>query len=147
MRRTLLFLLLFSPLASAAEWGVAYFFDKPREVLQFADIAFPSALRGIAVGTIEDPLGEHTPKHVSVVTADGGKTWTQVKLNDSPYSLFFLDDSTGWMVTESGIWRTDESGRSWKRLSKHSAGSLLRVWFLDPNHGFACGREKTVLET
>jgi photosystem II stability/assembly factor-like uncharacterized protein len=82
-----------------------------------------------------------------MVTADGGDRWAEVKLDDAPYSLFFLDDSRGWMVTERGIWKTDESGRTWKRLSKHSPGSLLRVWFLDENHGFAIGVEKTVLES
>jgi hypothetical protein len=147
MLRTLLLALLLSPLASAAEWTVAYFYDKPSEVMHFRDIVFPSAMRGIAVGDIEDQFGLKRPRNVSMVTADGGKTWAEVKLGDLPYSLFFLDDSSGWMVTESGIWKTEESGRSWKRLSKHSAGSLLRVWFLDPNHGFAIGREKTVLET
>jgi photosystem II stability/assembly factor-like uncharacterized protein len=136
-----------APLASAAEWTVAYFYDNPREVLHFTDLAFPTAERGIAVGNIEDQLGQRRPRSVAMVTADGGKKWAEVKLSDAPYSLFFLDDSNGWMVTEQGIWKTDESGRTWKRLSKHSPGSLLRVWFLDANHGFAVGREKTVLET
>lgn len=145
--RLLLFALALAPLASAAEWKVSYFHDHPREVLQFADIAFPSAQRGIAVGNIQDQLGERRPRPVAMVTADGGANWAEVKLSDAPYSLFFLDDSLGWMVTEQGIWKTDESGRNWKRMSKHSPGALLRVWFLDANHGFAIGREKTVLET
>lgn len=148
MRLAALFLaLLLAPLAAAAEWKISYFFDDPREVLHFTDIAFPSAERGIAVGTVQDQLGVRRPRSLAVVTADGGKTWAEVKLDDAPYSLFFLDDSTGWMVTERGIWKTEESGRTWKRLSKHSPGSLLRVWFLDESHGFAVGREKTVLET
>ena len=147
VRASLLALLLLPQLASAAEWSLAYFYDKPREVMHFTDIAFPSPLRGIAVGFVEDQLGVKQPRNVSLVTADGGKTWTEVKLNDLPYSLFFLDDSSGWMVTEDGIWKTEESGRTWKRLSKHSSGSLLKVWFLDTNHGFAVGRSKTVLET
>ncbi len=89
--------------------------------MHFTDIAFPSPLRGIAVGFIEDQLGQRQPRNISLVTADGGKTWAEVKLNDTPYSLFFLDDSTGWMVTEDGIWKTEESGRTWKRISKHSS--------------------------
>ena len=147
MRYALLLICLLPPLASAAEWKVSYFYDNPREVLHFTDLAFLSSDRGIAVGNIEDQLGVRRPRSVAMVTADGGKNWAQVKLADAPYSLFFLDDSTGWMVTEQGIWKTDESGRTWKRLSKHSPGSLLRVWFLDGKHGFAVGREKTVLES
>jgi len=147
MRSIFLLLLLSAQWAAAAGWTVTYFFDDPREVLHFTDLAFPSADRGIAVGVIVDQLGMRRPRNVAMVTADGGNNWAQVKLSDAPYSVFFLDDSNGWMVTEQGIWKTDESGRTWKRLSKHSPGSLLRVWFLDANHGFAVGQEKTVLET
>ncbi len=145
--RAVLLALLLSPLIQAAEWKVSYFYDDPREVLRFTDIAFPSAQRGIAVGSIQDQMGLKRPRSVAMVTADGGQRWSEVKLSDTPYSLFFLDDSIGWMVTAQGIWKTDESGRTWKRMSKHSPGSLLRVWFLDVNHGFAVGTGKTVLET
>jgi hypothetical protein len=92
-------------------------------------------------------VDQHKVRNVAMLTADGGDTWTQVKLEEEPVSLFFLDDSAGWMVTERGIWKTEESGRTWKRLSGHSRGKLLRVWFLDAKHGFAVGREKTVLES
>lgn len=139
--------LIMAQFATAGEWRVAYFYDNAREVLNLTDLAFPSAQRGIAVGAIEDQLGMRMPRNVAMVTADGGTNWAEVKLSDAPYSLFFLDDSVGWMVTEQGIWKTEESGRSWKRLSKHSPGALLRVWFLDNNHGFAVGYEKTVLES
>lgn len=145
--RLILPALLFASFANAAEWRVAYFYDNAREVLNLTDLAFPSAQRGIAIGSIEDQLGIRRPRNVAMVTADSGASWAEVKLADAPYSLFFLDDSTGWMVTEQGIWKTEESGRSWKRLSKHSPGALLRVWFLDNSHGFAVGYEKTVLES
>lgn len=145
--RLFLAALLLAASADAAEWSVAYFYDHAREVLRLSDLAFPSAQRGIAVGYIEDQLGMRRPRSIALVSADGGTNWAEVKLSDIPYSLFFLDDSSGWMVTEQGIWKTEESGRSWKRLSKHSPGTLLRVWFLDDKHGFAVGREKTVLES
>lgn len=140
-------LLAFAVPALPAEWTVAYFYDHDREILQFTDLAFPSPLRGIAAGVIRDGLGTRKNRGVAMVTADGGATWSQVALDDEPVSLFFLNDSTGWLVAQRGIWKTEESGRSWRRVSKHSPGSLLRVWFLDPNHGFAAGLEKTVLET
>ncbi len=145
--RLCLLLLILVRFASAAEWNVRYFFDDENETLHFTAFAFPSAQRGIAAGVITDARGSHKPRNVAMITADGGDTWSQVKLEDEPYSLFFLDDSVGWMVTESGIWKTEESGRTWKRLSKHGRGKLLKVWFLDAQHGFAVGREKTVLET
>ena len=60
--------------------------------------------------------------------------------------MFFLDDSTGWMVTEKGIWQTVESGRTWTKMRAAPSG-LLRIWFLDKKHGFAAGLEKRVFET
>ncbi len=31
-------------------------------------------------------------------------------------SLFFLNDSRGWMVTDHGLWSTEEGGRSWTKI-------------------------------
>ena len=64
-----------------------------------------------------------------------------------PVSLYFLDDSVGWMVAREGIWKTEESGRTWKKLSGNPGSRLLKLWFLDAKHGFAVGLEKTVLES
>ena len=57
------------------------------------------------------------------------------------------------MVTDKGLWFTDESGRTWKKLSEQlkpdknlepetTIGLLLRVWFLDEKHGFGVGLAK-----
>ncbi|MEO8097949.1 MAG: YCF48-related protein [Acidobacteriota bacterium] len=146
-RLTLLGVLLLAPFASAEEFKVSYFFDNAKEVMHFVDLAFPSAQRGVAVGYVTDEVGTKAARGVAVLTADGGAHWTQLKLDDLPVSLYFLNDSDGWMVTARGIWKTDESGRTWKRISKHTQLSILKVWFLDRNHGFAIGPEKTVLET
>jgi hypothetical protein len=131
----------------AAEWRLVYFYDHDRDVLRFTDLAFPSAQRGIAVGILGDETGRRKDRGLALVTSDGGASWAEVPLEDEPVSLFFLDNSTGWMVGRQGIWKTEESGRSWRRLSRHAPGALLRVWFLDARRGFAIGREKTVLET
>jgi hypothetical protein len=79
-------------------------------------------------------------------------------VKERPRSLFFLNDSMGWMVTDGGIWFTEESGRGWRKLSdqikpdgklrpRPRGGLILRVWFLDAQHGFAVGLQKTTLET
>ena len=116
-----------------------YFFDDERETLHFTALAFPSANRGIAAGVIVDEQSKHKPRNVAVITADGGNTWSQVQLQDQPVSLYFLDDSVGWMVAREGIWKTEESGRTWKKLSGNPGSRLLKLWFLDAKHGFAVG--------
>ncbi len=50
------------------------------------------------------------------------------------------------MVTENGIWTSNEGGRSWVKM-KSSPADLLRIWFLDHDHGYAVGRSKRVYET
>jgi Photosynthesis system II assembly factor YCF48 len=153
--RWLLFLAVIPALA-APRWTVQYFYDDPRAELTIADLAFPTAQRGIAAGwTMERG---HKPKPVSLVTGDEGAHWTVSPLPDLPRSLFFLNESTGWMVTEEGLWFTEESGRSWRKIWEQTkpdkklqpvppGGLILRVWFLDAQHGFAAGYRKTVLET
>src|SRR5438874_11706740 len=101
-RLILLLALTTAPLL-AERWEMQYFYDQSKSVLGIADIQFPSPTRGIAVGVIHEGSRQ---KPVSITTVDGGATWSQSPLDDDPISLFFLNDSQGWMVTEKGIWRT-----------------------------------------
>ena len=162
MRRWLLAALLLPALWGASpnvrpKWTLQYFFDENNKELRITDLAFPSATRGVAVGAIVDRKGGR-PQFTAVVTSDGGAHWSLVALKEFPRSLFFLNETAGWLVTEDGIWFTDEAGRSWKRLSGQirpnhrlfgapDAGLLLRVWFLDPQHGYGVGLQKSVYET
>ena len=153
----LLDVVLLAPAALAQKWTVQYFYDQDRTELQLTDLAFPSTERGIAIGTIYD-RESRKPRYTALVTSDGGANWALVPLKEFPRSIFFLDESNGWLVTSEGIWRTAESGRSWTRISDQikpnkkldsppSGGLILRVWFLDALHGFAAGFQKSVFET
>lgn len=131
-----------TPLA-AQKWQIQYFYDQAKSSFAVSDLQFPSAARGIAVGVIrkanrEDPT--------SVVTSDGGLHWQIVPLKEPPVSLFFLNDSVGWLVTTKGLWQTVEAGRSWTKLPK-VPGQIYRVHFLDENHGWAIGPRKNAVET
>ena len=139
-------------------WDVQYFYDQEHSDLAIADLAFPSATRGIAVGTIEDRDGEKKPRFTAVVTSDAGEHWSLVPLKEQPRSIFFLNESSGWMVTRQGIWFTAEAGRSWTRIadqirpnkklaSAPGSGLLVRLWFLDEKHGYGVGMQKSVYET
>ena len=125
-------------------WEVQYRYRQVDSSLTINDIAFPSATRGIACGFTTDRHDKERP--LVLVTDDGGEHWTETPIKETGESLFFLDDSNGWMVSEKGIWATAESGRSWKKLAKAPSG-MLRVWFLTPQYGFAAGLEKRVFET
>ncbi len=120
-----------------------FFYDKPDSVLQISDLQCPSAKHCIASGLIVDKNGRE--KGTTVVTADGGAHWSLQEIGEHPRSLFLLNDSLGWMVTNHGIWMTEDSGQTWKKL--HGLKGILRVYFLNPEHGFAIGYLRAVYES
>jgi photosystem II stability/assembly factor-like uncharacterized protein len=143
-RLALLFLAF--PLWSWAEerWKIQFQYDKAQSTFDIRDLECPSAQRCIGAGAIVEKNGHE--KGTALVTSDGGKNWSMVDVKEPPISLFFLNDSLGWMVTERGVWATEESGRSWKKLEGLKRG-IVQVYFLDPSHGFAIGYPKAVFET
>lgn len=137
-----LFAVWVTPLA-AQKWQVQYFYDKAKSTFDIADLQFPSATRGVAVGVIQE--GSHQ-EPTSVVTSDGGAHWQTVPLKETPRSVFFLNENLGWLVTDKGVWQTLEAGKTWTKLPK-VPGQVFRVHFLTETHGFAVGPKKTALET
>ncbi|MBI1787391.1 MAG: hypothetical protein HYR60_07555 [Acidobacteria bacterium] len=136
--------ILLATLAHAEKWKLEYFYDQDQSSLAIADLKFPSPRRGIAIGMIQREK-ENTGKPVAMVTSDGGANWSQIPLKEPGLSLFFLNDSLGWMVTPKGLWQTEESGRSWRRVKGPAA--LLKVYFADAQHGWAVGTRKQIYET
>lgn len=130
------------PLA-AQKWQVQYFYDQAKSTFAIADLQFPSATRGVAVGILAE--GKHESP-MSVVTSDGGAHWQNIPLKETPVSLFFLNENIGWMVTTKGLWQTAEAGRTWTKLPK-SPGQIFRVCFVSETHGWAVGPKKTAMET
>lgn len=123
-------------------WKLQYFYDQPDATLAISDLKFPSATHGMAVGAI---VGKRGVKPMSAVTTDGGAHWSLVPLKEIGQSLFFLNDSLGWMITNKGMWQTEEFGKTWRKL-KAPVG-LEQVYFADPEHGWAVGNRKQVYET
>jgi photosystem II stability/assembly factor-like uncharacterized protein len=143
----LLMLLVSSAALGAAErWVVQYFHDEKDSTLAIQDLKFPSLRRGVAVGVLTSRGKKSRP--VSLTTSDGGATWTTTRTQEFGRSLFFLNDSVGWMVTYEGLWKTFESGRSWTKLPRSAATKWVRqVCFLDENKGWAVGERKSVYLT
>ncbi|MCX6591177.1 MAG: hypothetical protein NTZ56_06605 [Acidobacteria bacterium] len=130
------------PLAAAEKFRVKYFLDKDDESLGIIELNFLTARRAVAIGQLDTNKRRYG---VMLSTSDGGETWQSEPLKDLPRSLFFLNDSLGWMVTERGVWQTEEGGRSWRKLSGEQ--SIARVHFLDAQRGFAVGALKKLLAT
>jgi hypothetical protein len=131
-------------LLGAEHWDIQYRYRKADSTLTINDLQFPSARRGIACGYITDRSEKDKP--IVLLTSDGGEHWTETPVKETGLALYFLDDSTGWMVTDKGIWRTVEAGRAWTKLGRAPSG-MLRVWFTDSKHGFTVGLQKRIFET
>lgn len=144
MRLTALVLLAVLPLAAAQrdKWNVAYLYDEDQSALALRAIEFPSDQRGIAIGMLNE---KGRPRPVALVTADGGKTWDQVRLKDEPLALACYTDEVCWISTGRGVWRSDEGGRDWKKVS--DTKGILRMQFTSANEGFAAGVRKSAWDT
>ena len=135
--------LIWSPELTAAEkFRVKYFLDQDDQSLSIVELKFLSARRAVAIGHLET---KKRRSGVMLSTNDGGETWQTEPLKDLPRALFFLNDSLGWMVTERGIWQTEEAGRSWRKLSGEQ--NIIRVHFVDAQRGFAVGAPKKLVST
>src|SRR6266498_5944565 len=118
--------------ASAEKWKIQFFHDKDKSVLNIVDLQFPSAARGMAIGSVHEGNRE---KPVAVVTSDGGTNWLTIDLREEPVSLFFLSESLGWMVTaKGGLWQTTEAGKNWRKLTRMPA-QVIRVYFTTERDG------------
>lgn len=132
-------------LGAAERWRLQFMHDEKDSALTINDLKFPSASRGVAVGYLTKG---HSVSPVALVTNDGGQKWDFVKTKVPGLSLFFLNESTGWMVTQKSLWKTVESGRSWTELPKSAAtANVSQVYFRDENHGWAVGQAKAFYAT
>lgn len=77
-------------------------------------------------------------------TIDGGLSWNESYTDngESLYDVFFINDSTGWAVGESGlVVYTNDKGETWLFSSTPPNGESLRaVQFVDNDNGCVVGK-------
>lgn len=131
-------------LATAApRWNIQFLYDHADSNFSIDDLQCPTARHCVAGGWIDDKKGrEHG---AVVVSSDAGQHWSQYEVKERPISLFFLNDGLGWMVTDHGLWRTDEGGRTWTKIE--SRKGILQAWFVDADHGYIVGEKGLLDET
>jgi hypothetical protein len=135
---------LILPLLSAEpRWKIQFLYDRADSNFAIEDLECPTVQHCIAAGLIDDKKGRE--EGAVVVTSDGGLHWSRYEVKERPVSLFFLNDSQGWMVTDRGLWTTVEGGRVWTKTQ--SRKGILQTWFLDPSHGYLMGMKGVVQET
>ncbi len=142
-RRSLIAALPTLALAQSRKFVRSFFYFKPDSRLILIDFAVGSDKRMWAAG---GTVAEGRGKGALLSSFDGGVNWQQSELRFLPRSLFALDDSSLWCVSEKGeLWFSAESGLEWKKLSKQD--TALRVHFLNNQTGYLVGRRKTFMRT
>lgn len=126
----------------AAGWKLQYFYDENDSQLTLSDLEFQTATNGAACGFI---TYEKRRQGVVLLTRDGGKNWQKVDVPDIPIDIDFVDDSLGFLLTNKGIYKTEERGLEWKKIK--GASGLNAIEFLDGQRGFAAGGKKQFLAT
>ncbi len=75
------------------------------------------------------------------LTVDGGRSWKLTRKNKGFCVIYFLDEHTGWVWSES-LLRTDDSGNSWRELYKLDGYAEIRsTQFINKEEGWATGIE------
>ncbi|BDC52158.1 hypothetical protein F183_A44730 [Bryobacterales bacterium F-183] len=131
------------PVTRPASWKMQYFYDEDKSELTITDLEFQSVTSGAACGVIT--YERKRPQGVVLLTRDGGVTWKQVQAPDVPIDIQFVDDSQVFLLTDKGIYKSEERGLEWKKL-KGMAG-LNAIHFLDSKRGFVAGVRKQLLAT
>jgi len=139
---SLILLLVLSLLAQSQErWRIQFFYDKQDTSFDVADLQCPSPEACFAAGTVVNEEGRQ--KGTIALTSDGGAHWSLSETKENPVSLFFLNETTGWMVTDRGVWSRENGG--WKKLDGRKG--ILRVHFLDAMRGLAIGFPDALYQT
>jgi hypothetical protein len=128
-------------------WSVQRIVDADDTSAVLTDIRFASAERGIAVGVFTQKGREESQ---ALITRDGGKAWTPVKLKDYPYSVGMIDESRAYIVGQNAFWFTNEGGAVWqkRKLPRDAKGKpMFRADFVDEKRGWIFGGGRTFFST
>lgn len=101
---------------------------------------------GWSVGGRAEPY-THRTSGLVLGTRDGGETWTRVSGITVPWlkEVHFLDKLHGWALGDAsamyptGIFRTDDAGRSWTPIPSGMRGAWIAGDFRDWRNGVAAG--------
>jgi len=103
------------------------------EVGHFWDVYFVNQKNGWAIGRDD-----------SIVTKDGGSTWTHTHTSLS--SVFFLSEREGFAIRGRTILHTQDGGFNWK-ISYRGGVPLNAIYFVNRMHGWAVGWGGIILHT
>jgi len=80
-------------------------------------------------------------------TRDGGASWQRVSVGTTEaLTDIYISGKNGWLIgTEGTILRSLDGGDSWQWYKSPTSDSLIRLFFLSADQGWAVGARATVL--
>ncbi len=111
----------------------------PDNSYDFKEIDFVDLLNGWAVGK----------QGLLVHTTDGGLNWSVETIAGANglLSLFFINETTGWLSDESGMVYRTIDGITWTELATETTEALQSIFFIDQNIGWIVGGKGTIIYT
>lgn len=112
---------------------------------RLSDLKFSSPAWGVAAGCLQ--RGSSCIASAAI-TRDGGRSWSVQAMPAAASSLYFLDETTGWMTGARAVFKTTDGGRTWSRLPDSEAtANAYRVYFATETTGWAIGPRKSAFAT
>lgn len=59
-----------------------------------------------------------------------------INLNGDLGPIFFLNEESGYLTVSPGVCKTDDSGKTWRRLNLHTDNWVTDVFFFDDSEGY-----------
>lgn len=81
-------------------------------------------------------------------TMDSGENWQQYKMGEYLFStLSFPSKDTGYITSNTKIYRTINSGTTWDTLNTQPPVVYMQAFFIDSRNGFVCGDYGLIYKT
>lgn len=126
------------------QWKISYFLDEARRSFAITDFIHPSPGFALAAGQLVNTRRGNT-QNAGMLTLDGGKSWSQIRLPREPVSIFALDAAHVWLVSDGRLHFSKDQCVKWTRL--RLPRRMTQVYFNTPLLGFAYGGGKTFHRT
>ena len=100
------------------------------ESYSLRSVFFISEQKGFAIG------GNWHSTGVFFSTSDGGQSWEIQNKTNSLNTVFFINDSIGWISGYDEILKTTDAGNNWEKIYGFDYEYYGDIYFLDENNGY-----------
>jgi photosystem II stability/assembly factor-like uncharacterized protein len=102
----------------------------------------------VSVKFINENTGWACGQDLVLLTTNSGSLWQQVNVTGTHQGIYFINSSTGYLVSRAGeLRRSVNGGNNWQLVNSGVNVDLNSITFLDESAGIITGAHGTVLRT